>query len=156
MKVTETHVYFWGGIYSNFFECNIEYDDHQFHSSEQLFMYLKALHFEDDDIAERIIESTSPKEAKRLGRLIKNFDEHSWLQVREFCMNEAVTTKFNQNPLLKKQLLEHKGKTFVEASPYDCIWGVGLIENDPKILDETKWRGLNLLGKCITNYVNEN
>ena len=76
MKVTETHVYFWGGIYSNFYNCEIEYANKPFHSSEQLFMYLKALHFGDNEIADQIlVNGGMPKEAKKLGRKIANFDE---------------------------------------------------------------------------------
>lgn len=155
MKITNTHVYFWGGIYSNFYECNIEYKDYQFHTSEQLFMWLKAMTFKDEQVAEEILHSSSPKEAKHLGRQVADFDNEVWEKEREDAMFIAVSNKFDQNPQLKAQLLEHKGKTFVEASPYDCIWGVGLREDDLRILDEQKWRGLNLLGKCLTRYVNE-
>ena len=37
----------------------------------------------------------------------------------------------------------------VEASPYDRIWGVGLGERDPLILDKANWRGTNLLGVTL-------
>ena len=53
---------------------------------------------------------------------------------------------------LREKLLDPKfdGKTFVEASPYDRIWGVGLAQDDPAIDDERNWKGRNLLGKAIT------
>jgi len=40
-------------------------------------------------------------------------------------------------------------RIFVEASPYDKIWGVGLSPDDDRVLDINKWNGQNLLGKCI-------
>ena len=46
--------------------------------------------------------------------------------------------------------MESADRIFVEASPYDKIWGVGLYETDDRILDEKNWLGENLLGKAIT------
>lgn len=156
MKITNTHVYFWGGIFSNFYNCEMTYNGKLFHSSEQLFMYLKALHFEDYEIADEILYNAfTPKEAKNLGRKVSNFNNEEWENVRESIMMEALRCKFDCNPELKKLLLRHKDQIFVEASPYDKIWGVGLTEYDSRILDEEKWEGLNLLGKCLNKIVSE-
>lgn len=37
-----------------------------------------------------------------------------------------------------------------EASPVDLIWGIGFSINDLERFDDTKWEGLNLLGKILT------
>lgn len=60
--------------------------------------------------------------------------------------------KFTQNTYLLKELLDlpHNCK-FVEGSPVDCVWGVGIDENDPRIDDPRNWRGENLLGQAITD-----
>jgi len=42
-------------------------------------------------------------------------------------------------------------KKFVEASPIDKIWGIGLDENNDLILDPNNWKGLNYLGEIITS-----
>ncbi len=34
----------------------------------------------------------------------------------------------------------------MEASPYDHIWGIGLLETDPRALHPQSWLGDNLLG----------
>ena len=66
-------------------------------------------------------------------------------------MYEAVYEKFTQNSELGVKLLapKLKGKHFVEASPYDRIWGIGLHEEDVDANDELKWKGQNLLGKTL-------
>ena len=58
--------------------------------------------------------------------------------------------KFSQNPDLLTLIKTHSDKIFVEASPVDLIWGVGLHENDDLILDESNWTGLNKLGNALT------
>jgi ribA/ribD-fused uncharacterized protein len=65
------------------------------------------------------------------------------------AMFDANWGKYSSNDHLKTVLLETGDKIIVEASPYDRIWGVGLGENDPKILDQSKWRGQNKLGQVL-------
>jgi ribA/ribD-fused uncharacterized protein len=38
---------------------------------------------------------------------------------------------------------------FVEASPMDTIWGIGLAADNKRAGDPTKWSGLNLLGFAL-------
>lgn len=152
-KITETktHVLFWSSIFSNWARAEFKVNDITFYNSEQYFMYLKALTFKDDETAQLIIEKgKNPKEAKRLGRLVKNFDNTVWDKIKFQCMFEAVKFKFNANPDLKKELMSHGNRTFVEASPVDRIWGIGLAEDDPRADDESQWKGQNLLGKALT------
>ena len=50
-------------------------------------------------------------------------------------------------------------RTFVEGSPVDRIWGVGLRWNEGRCDDERNWRGENRLGRChdeAAKYVREN
>jgi hypothetical protein len=39
---------------------------------------------------------------------------------------------------------------FAEASPRDRIWGIGLAAGDPRAGDPARWRGLNLLGRAVS------
>lgn len=109
-------------------------------------MYLKALQFTDIDMADKIAETQDLKLVKELGRKVKGFDPKEWEEVKEDVMFKALQHKFDANPRLIKKLLDTENLILVEASPYDTIWGVGLKETDPKILDPSNWVGKNLLG----------
>lgn len=150
-KVFSDFVFFWNeeDIYSNFYPSNFIYQEKVFSSSEQAFMYLKAKAFEDFNIAEQILNTKEPMLCKGLGRSIKNYNEYTWSKIREEKMFEVCYAKFSQNESLKQKLLLTKDKILVEASPYDKIWGVGLSEDNPKILLDSNWEGLNLLGKVL-------
>ena len=50
---------------------------------------------------------------------------------------------------MREYLLSTNDKVLVEASPTDCVWGIGLGKSNPDALDPTKWRGENLLGFAL-------
>ena len=156
---TDKYVAFWGGPFSNFYPCKIHYSGDKkfkspaadFHCSEQMFMWLKAIYFHDQEIADEILKVKTPKEAKALGRQVKNFSDDLWNEFKELAMFDAVYYKFKQNERLRNYLLSpaFDGLKFVEGSPIDKIWGVGVNWCDPKIADEKNWKGQNLLGKTL-------
>ena len=164
--VTDKHVFFYKKWLSNFEICKFlwSYTDNKrkvhtgtFVCTEQAFMWAKALHFGDLEIAYQIYqeshaEKPSPGKCKKLGRQVKNYNDEEWSKVRYEVMRNVNLVKYRQNKDLRKKLFDpdFHNKTFVEASPTDKIWGIGRGENYPDIDDETKWLGRNLLGKAIT------
>ena len=114
-------------------------------------MVEKALCFHDDEAVELIMSAQSPNEAKDYGRKVKNFNDNKWSKVREDAMYKVVKAKFEQDEKCRKFLLDPKfdDKKFVEGSPFDKIWGVGIDYRDRRVDDETQWNGLNLLGKTL-------
>lgn len=155
MKVTEKYVLFWGGVFSNFHPCSFEADGNKFSTSEQYFMYHKALTFGDYETADKILKTDEPSKAKKLGRQVKNFDDYKWSLKRYDVMKNACKLKYDNNPELKKELMSYHGKTFVEASPHDCIWGIGMGEDNPLAEDSANWYGSNLLGQVLTELRDE-
>jgi ribA/ribD-fused uncharacterized protein len=155
MRTTDTHVYFWGGFLSNFWYTKIEpipdcaVQGYVFKSSEQLYMVEKAVFFEDYAAAYMITQAYDAKEAKRIGRLVKNFDAKKWDAVSYDKMLIACRAKYSQNDWLKNMLLKTGDRILVEASPIDTIWGVGLHEDNDSILDEKNWLGENRLGRVL-------
>lgn len=147
-RILKNYIFFLNGPFcqwwkSKFMENNIEYN-----CCEQYMMYQKAILFKDESTAKKILESKEPREQKRLGRLIKNFDEKIWDQHKEKIVANGNYLKFSQNEELKEYLCDTYPYTLVEANKYDKIWGIGMYMNDPNILDTSKW-GKNLLGKTL-------
>ena len=168
MRITNKYVLFWGDYLGNwttppalipYFEKHWEGPVEEkgahlfrsFKTSEHLFMYLKARYFKDWDTALEIIKAETPKEAKALGRKVKNFSETEWKKVRENAMFTALISRFGVDQKFQDLLLkpEWENLEFVEASPYDKIWGIGLGEMDFGAENKSSWKGLNLLGKCL-------
>jgi ribA/ribD-fused uncharacterized protein len=118
---------------------------------EQYMMASKARLFGDSEIERQILSTESPKEHKRLGRAVRGFDESVWNESRCKIVRTANMAKFSQNLELKKLLLETGDRDFVEASPFDKIWGIGLTANKPAAYDRSTWKGLNLLGDILND-----
>jgi len=113
-------------------------------------MYIKAKFFGDENKAGEIVRlGSNPAIAKKLGREVSGYDEEAWSASRFDAMYAAVKAKFESDRVLSRQLMETDTKTLVEASPVDIIWGVGIHEKDDAILDESNWKGQNLLGKVL-------
>lgn len=91
-----------------------------------------------------------PQMCKQLGRMVKGFDVTRWATLCEDIVYEANRAKFTQNEDLYRWLLSTHGKTLVEAADYDPIWGVGMREDDDRILEPANWQGENKLGKILT------
>lgn len=164
MRITNKYILFWGGILSNFYPyaskkiatddvkpLNFKAEGIEWKTSEQYFMYKKAMFFGDLKTADLIKQTIRPEDAKSLGRKVKNFDEEKWRDISYQFMFEAVYAKFSQNNELKQFLLQDsfKNKHFVEASPFDKIWGIGLHYNDKKCDNASNWEGLNKLGQVL-------
>jgi ribA/ribD-fused uncharacterized protein len=156
MKETATHIYFFSDkdYMSNFYYSDFVVNNTKYICNEQYIMAQKALLFNDNDAFNQIMQCTKPYNMKQAGRKVKNFSDSIWLQHRNKILQDGLYAKFSQNANLRNKLLNTGNKTLVEASPYDKIYGVGLGENDEKILDENNWKGQNLLGYTLMNVRN--
>lgn len=143
------YIFFWGGIFSQWFKSNFEIDNIQYSSAEQYMMAEKARAFNDKESLDKILSTKNSRKQKELGRKIKNYDDEVWSKIRYEAVVKGNYAKFTQNENLKNQLLDTGNKIIVEASPYDTIWGIGLSEFDESRFNEDLWRGKNLLGKAI-------
>ena len=154
MLITDTHVFFFSykDQYSNHYPSPFIVQDgiRTFQTVEHYMMYIKAVLFNCSDIADKIVMAATPMEAKKLGRQVVGYDDVVWSKYRESVVTKGLFYKMRCHPDIRIAALKLRveGKRFVEASPYDRIWGVGLAETDPLIVDPANWKGQNLLGKC--------
>lgn len=152
--MNEQFTLFWGGPFSQWYKSSMDIffwgSMQTFNCCEQYMMACKALMFHDTEILKKILETSDPREQKKLGRQVKNFDVVRWEEVAKEIVYAGNWEKFNSNKGLKKMLLDTAGTTLVEASPYDKIWGIGLSENDPKARQRKFWQGTNWLGEILT------
>ena len=127
----------------------------RYNCAEQYMMAQKALLFEDEESYKKIIASSEPKEIKALGRKVKGFDPVKWDEEKYRIVREGNFAKFTQKQELKDYLVSTEGKILVETSPYDNVWGIGVTESNPDILDPSKWKGQNLLGFILMDIRDE-
>lgn len=141
---------FYGGPFSQWAPAGFTVNRQYFNCAEQYMMWRKAMLFADIESANNILGLDHPSSQKAFGRRVKNFDRDTWQSMAKSIVIEGNIAKFQQNTAYGQALEATKGTLLVEASPTDCIWGVGIAENDPNVMDHTKWRGTNWLGECLT------
>jgi len=154
------YLFFWGHTpskdgsitatcFSQWWQAPFTEEGKRYATAEHWMMEKKALLFDDQLVAKKILEAKSPAEAKKLGREVNNFSESLWNENRFEIVVAGNLHKFSQHPELKSFLLNSQNRILVEASPVDSIWGIGLAASDPKALNPQAWRGLNLLGFAL-------
>lgn len=137
------------GYLSNWYSSQFIINDIIFSSMEQFMMYQKAICFEDNDIAQKILKTENVAYIKELGRLISNYNENYWNGIRQIIVFEGLMAKFSQNESLKRQLQETEHCILAECAVKDKIWGIGLSMGDSDRLEISKWKGQNLLGYTL-------
>lgn len=153
MKITDDYVFFftYNDVFSNWRRTPFYQSGWLFYNVEQYMMHQKAILFSDKKTAMEIIQvrGGNPKDCKALGRKVAGYDEEIWKANRERIVKNGIWLKARSNNDFYQELMYHhlSGRKFVEASPYDRIWGIGFSE-DKALGNEAKW-GLNLLGKCL-------
>jgi ribA/ribD-fused uncharacterized protein len=151
MRITDKYVFFYGGIFSQWHKTPIYYKGIWFNCAEQAMMYHKAIMFRDIVTARAILLADSPKEQKALGRKVTPFDPKEWNAICRGLVTDINLQKFSQNPELRAAMLDTGDRVFVEASPFDKVWGIGLRETAQGIEDNKNWKGKNWLGYCLSD-----
>lgn len=144
------HEYDEHGCLSNWYKAEFEYAGRKYASVEQFMMYHKLMTFRQFDLADRVMQTDDPAEAKQIGRTrFSNFDDTLWTRISPTIVKRGVRAKFEQNPELLEELLSTGNAVLAECSPYDKMWGIGLAPDDKNIFDTSRWNGKNKLGRIL-------
>ncbi|MBS1636682.1 MAG: NADAR family protein [Bacteroidetes bacterium] len=157
---TKDYLFFWGhratrkGVisktcFSQWWPAAFKENDTMYQTAEHYMMVSKARLFKDDEIAGKILAKENPKDAKDLGRQIRNFDATVWDNKKYNIVKQGNFLKFSQHEDLSLFLRKTGSKILVEASPVDPIWGIGLSEDHSDALTPHHWKGQNLLGFAL-------
>jgi ribA/ribD-fused uncharacterized protein len=119
---------------------------HVFKNAEQYFQYRKAAFFGDKETVEKILNTESIVELKKLGLNIKGFHKHAWDNIEDTLLYISNYLKFIQNPDLNKILENTCRDILVHLNPADLHRGSGLSVDDPRVDDPFQWPGENILG----------
>ena len=152
--------YFWGhhpakdgrltsSCFSQWWTADFWYEGEKYCCMEQVMMAGKARLFRDEEVRQKIMQSTDPAIIKKLGRQVKGFDQETWNRHKFSLILRGNYCKFTSDPDLRAYLLGTGDEILVEASPYDTIWGIGLAANNEQAADPSQWRGENLLGFAL-------
>jgi ribA/ribD-fused uncharacterized protein len=154
------YLFFWGhtpsptgevtkSCLSQWYDSPFVIDGLRYLTAEHYMMAQKANVFADEAVFAQIMVCSHPNEAKKLGRMVKNFDAQIWEKHGFDIVVQGNMAKFSQNPALKAFLLATGERILVEASPLDAIWGIGLGQDSPKARQPYLWQGQNLLGFAL-------
>ena len=153
-------LFFWGhqpnidgslskSCFSQWWVAPFEVDGILYRTAEHWMMAGKARLFNDHTMANQIIETDTPAEAKKKGRLVTGFDSAIWDKEKYNIVASGNFYKFSKNKELAGFLLNTGDRVLVEASPVDNIWGIGMAANESSVNDPLKWKGENLLGYAL-------
>lgn len=148
--MSDNYVFFWKaeevyGYLSNWYMEDFYSYGIKYNCAEQYIMAAKAKLFNDEVAYNKIMQSNSPYQQKKYGRAVKNFNETTWNYFINPIAFMACLSKFQFSDLKHKLVdILKRGKTPVEASPVDNLWGIGYdAQNATK--NREKW-GQNILG----------
>jgi len=154
-QVGESFVFFWSGPFSQWHPSPFVIDGVTYNCAEQWMMAEKARLFGDTTREAMIMAAADPSDQKRFGRMVVGFDNVKWLERARGIVKQGSVAKYVQNDDLCEILLATAGRTLVEASPYDKLWGIGLRKDDPRAMHRSQWLGRNWLGEILTEVRDE-
>ncbi len=108
----------------NFSSFKVEWNGYLYSSLEEAFQAASFLS-SDEELVEKIKHSHSAHEAQKIA--YENLDKQrpDWDKVQLDVMEELLRLKVEQNPYVKKKLLQTGSYMIVEDSPKDSFWGWG-------------------------------
>lgn len=135
--------------FSNWYVAPFNVRGKVFNCVEQMLQFSKATKFGDHATASQIMATSDPALQRVLGRAVVGYTEAEWETSRFNVAYAGAKAKFEAHDDLRTILLDTRDALLVEADPLDLVWGCGLNEFDPRIVDVAHWRGANRAGQVV-------
>lgn len=110
--------------FDNFSSFKVEWNEYLFASVEEAYQAASFMG-SDEELVEKIKKSHSADEAQRIAYANRDKRREDWDDVKISIMEELLRLKIEQNPYVKKKLLQTGDYMIVEDSPKDDFWGWG-------------------------------
>ena len=110
--------------FDNFSSFKVEWNGYLFSSVEEAYQAASFMG-SDEELVEKIKKSHSVDEAQRIAYANRDKRREDWDDVKVSIMEELLRLKIEQNPYVKKKLLQTEDYMIVEDSPKDDFWGWG-------------------------------
>lgn len=118
---------------SNFWYCDVYFNDILFPSVEHAYVYAKC-YLSEEQVTQLL--SSTPGEAKQLGKQADIKPDFEFAKIA--IMKKLLLSKFS-NPVLQQKLIDTKNSNLIEVNNWnDTFWGVTVEGN-----------GLNTLGNLL-------
>ena len=152
----ETIIFLSGkSVFSNFnMDCPFEIDNERYICTEQYIQSQKCKLFNDTEHDMLIMNSTDPKEMKRLGENVRNYVHRTWMENCHDIAMKCNRVKFETHEHAKKQLLQTGNKVLGEGT-MSKKWGIGIHISDPRSVLMDEWSGENLMGSILSQIRDE-
>ena len=110
--------------FDNFSSFKVEWNGYLFSSVEEAYQAASFMG-SDEELVEKIKKSHSADEAQRIAYANRDKRREDWDDVKISIMEELLRLKIEQNPYVKKKLLQTGDYMIIEDSPKDDFWGWG-------------------------------
>ena len=110
--------------FDNFSSFKVEWNGYLFSSVEEAYQAASFMG-SDEELVDKIKKSHSADEAQRIAYANRDKRREDWDDVKVSIMEELLRLKIEQNPYVKKKLLQTGDYMIVEDSPKDDFWGWG-------------------------------
>lgn len=108
----------------NFSAFGFIMDGLYFQTGEHAFQYLKFVDT-NKEIANKIREAFSPNDARNIAIENKTLRNPNWKEIKYKCLEKVFRLKTEQNPIVKKALLDTKDYIIAESCiDEDTDWGL--------------------------------
>ena len=130
---------------SNMYMSHVSYRTHSFRSAEHAFAHTAAVTCGESDLAQLILATPDPYEAKRIAKPLKS--KQAWANCKREILEEILLAKFQQNESIRRKLLSTGDAPLFEATT-DLDFGCGFTLSERNKIGPTV-PGKNICGKLL-------